>query len=299
MNFIADSHFLIGKRHINSGMPCQDYALSSICRNSAIAIITDGCSLAGPYTDVGARILAFSTAKALQEYGSTSNGVGDTVPLEINIRQRLVMAGSRETLGLSQNDMMATCIYQYMTPDGGLVHIQGDGVYAQKERDGRITMFRYDWMPDDEGRVRPFYPAYAVDNYKSYIEAHGGDIAVYRLTMECWVYTPGKEYSQLTGGEFTLGEGIRGITIPLSREDLMLLDYSAIFSDGVTQIEGIDWKDAVVGLLSFKIPKGSFAKRRMIMMLKDAQRDGHNPLDDIAYAVVRVIPSQGGDENGD
>jgi len=292
VRFATDCYFHIGQTHLNGGKPCQDYACASVYQGAAYAIVSDGCTTGGE-TDVGARVLTLSTAAAIREHWATSRtALGHTVPQEIGLRQKVVMAGSREILGLAQPDMLATCLYQYITPDGGLVHLQGDGVLAYKEQSGRITMCRYDWMPDNEGHVRPLYPAYAADGYASFIQAHGGDVNEKRLTKECWQHSPDGELLQLPSEEFTLGEGIRGVTQPITAESLGTLDCIAVFSDGVTQIERMDWKDAVVQLLAFKTTEGFFAKRRMMRVIKDVQKDGNGPLDDIAYAVVRIISSQ-------
>jgi len=56
----------------------------------------------------------------------------------------------------------------------------------------------------------------------------------------------------------------------------------------VTQIDGVDWKDAVVQFLAFKNTAGEFAKRRMIRGIKDANKKGRGPFDDISYAVIGV-----------
>ena len=92
----------------------------------------------------------------------------------------------------------------------------------------------------------------------------------------------------------SLAEGIGAVTIPIRPEELGDLEFLAVFSDGVTQIDGLDWKDAVVQLLAFKTTEGEFAKRRMIRLIKDAQAKGKGPVDDIAYAVVRIIQEEDG-----
>lgn len=285
MQFATDAYFHIGLTHLNGGKPCQDYALSDVHHEMALCVVTDGCSTGG-YTDVGARILAFATASAIREHWVTNHTVReDTTPLEINVRQKITMSGSRSTLGLSQQDMLATCAYQYITPNGGFVHLKGDGVVAYKTLGGHIVMYRYDWADN-----RPFYPAYVKDNLERFIADHGGNINTARLTCTCCEHSQ-DGFTQPTQKAFTLGEGIRGITIPFPPEDIQNLDCVAVFSDGVTQIEGLDWKDAVMQLLAFKTIEGEFAKRRMIRVIKDAQKTGRGCLDDIAYAVVRVIPS--------
>ena len=130
MLFAGDSYFYIGRGHFEAGKPCQDYALAGTNGRAAYAIVSDGCSTGGK-TDVGARILALSTAKTLGHTAvrAIAEPVTDVLP-EISVRQRLVVTCSQEILGLSQSDILATCVYCYFTPQGGYIHLEGDGVIA-------------------------------------------------------------------------------------------------------------------------------------------------------------------------
>ena len=141
-------------------------------------------------------------------------------------------------------------------------------------------MFKFEW--DDN---RPFYPSY--QEIDGFVLAHGGDLNSLRLNRECWVQMESNSFCYGNVG-YTLREGIEGVTIGITHKTLQTLKFIAVFSDGITQIDGIDWKDAVVMALSFKNTKGEFAKRRMIRTIKDTQKTGKGPLDDIAYAVIRV-----------
>jgi hypothetical protein len=62
----------------------------------------------------------------------------------------------------------------------------------------------------------------------------------------------------------------------------------ALFSDGVTQVDGMDWRDVVAELLSFKSTEGDFVKRRMNRFLKDCQKHGKGPVDDISMACIHI-----------
>ena len=59
-------------------------------------------------------------------------------------------------------------------------------------------------------------------------------------------------------------------------------------SNGVTQVDGMDWRDVVAELLSFKSTEGDFVKRRMNRFLKDCQKHGKGPIDDIAIGDRKV-----------
>ena len=289
--FNTDSHFHIGAFHLTQGKPCQDYASTGSFDGGAFAIVSDGCS-GGGHTDVGSRILVLSTATALKQHWSVHRTTqGEAIPKQISVQQKIVMGTVQQTLtlGLSQQDMLATCIYAYLSSeDGGFVHVQGDGVVAYKYRDGKISLFRYEWNQKD-----PFYPAYANDNrYKAFIESYGGDVQAEALNAECWEWIADDQWQACPNQAFTLSQGIEGIVSPISLEDLRDLEFIAIFSDGVTQVENVDWKEAAQQLLAFKSTEGAFATRRMNRFLKESQKIGKGPLDDLACAVIHVTPPQ-------
>lgn len=287
----ADHHFHIGKQHLTSGMPCQDYAISGLNRGSVVAVVSDGCSTGG-HTDVGSRALVFTAVSAIKNHWATKHSVDPQTPKEIGVSHKIGLAQARASLGLQVKDMFATCQYVYMGPEGGYTHLQGDGVVAVKYRDGSMLMSRFDW-----DKNTPFYLAYSHNDYEDFIRCHGGDVSVHKLTEEYWKYFPEKNiFSDLGTKTFSISEGIQGITRFFSKEELEDADYGieyiAIFSDGVTQIgkvgDSIDWKDAVVELMRFKTPKGEFATRRLNSYIRNLQKRGFNPTDDIAYAVVQV-----------
>lgn len=290
IKLFTDNYFYIGDKHLVSGKPCQDYAVSDTQNNAAWAVVADGCSTGGN-TDVGARVIALSAALAIKEYWIFNNKISnDAVTLEIGLRQRIVTAGVRQALGLRSFDMQATCIYAFVSQLGGLIHLQGDGVIALKYRDGRIIMSRFDWLNNT-----PYYPGYDENDLISFIKAHGGNLNAKRLNEETWIFSTDKKFVKATNREYTLCEGIKGITINVPQELISEeLEVIAVFSDGVTQISNIDWKDAVVEFMSFKNIEGEFAKRRMIRGIKDYQKDGNKVLDDISYAIIRMQAEKGG-----
>ena len=285
ITFATDSHFLIGYAHLTGGKPCQDFALTGVDGMAAYAIVSDGCSTGG-LTDVGSRLLVLSTASAIREHWAANRLVGANTPLEIGVRQKLVIAASKQMLRLITDDMLATCAYSYIAPEGGYIHLQGDGVVAFRLLDGRTILHRYEWANNT-----PLYPAYADDNFRRFIAAHGGDLTAQLLTCERWEHLNGT-FNQLDSESYTLSEGIRGITIPLDAETITNLDLIAVFSDGASQVENVDWKDAALQLLAFKSTEGEFAKRRLNRFVKDAAKAGRGPLDDIAYAVIRLVKEE-------
>jgi hypothetical protein len=275
----ADSHFTIGRNHLNNGKPCQDYATAAdLPGGGAYAIVSDGCSTGGE-TDVGSRILTLSTAQAIREHWSTSRTTHTPGTTDhIAVRQRVVSAAACSVLGCQPSDMYATCIYIYASRDGGFAHIQGDGVVAWKYTDGRVGMVRYDWANN-----MPFYPAYADDNYRQFIDVSGGDINTLRVTSQTWEQSaPEADLVHVDSRSYSLGQGIRGLTIPLPPG----VRFFGVFTDGVTLVQEWDWKAVVTELLDFPTTKGAFAKRQLIWFVRDTQGIGKGPFDDLAYAVI-------------
>jgi len=284
IELFTDNYFHIGKAHLTSGKPCQDYAISDVYENGAFAIISDGCST-GRHTDVGSRILSLSTASAILDNWSMRRKLNVIeTPIEVGIRQSIMLSGMQDALGLIVQDMLSTCLYSYICPQGGIVHVQGDGVVAVKYRDGQIKTSNFEWRDN-----KPFYVAYKNGNLENFINAHGGDLESHRLQEEIWMLNPDGEKVSLGTKEYTLAQGLKGITFKFSQKELEDdIEFIAVFSDGVTQIDGIDWRDAVIDFLAFKNTVGAFVARRMIRGIKDFQKNGKGPIDDIACAVVRV-----------
>jgi hypothetical protein len=284
MNFFTDDYFQIGTAHLKSGKPCQDYAMSGIQEKMAFAIVADGCS-SGDRTDIGSRILNLSTATALRQHWLTTRQLDvKNTPAIIDIQQKIVVGGIKNTLDLTTNDMLATCVYAVVSPAGGIIHVQGDGVVAIKYRDGKIWMSNFEW----EGN-KPFYPVYQNGRLPGFIKAQGNDLKKKCLRQEIWQLESAEELFPLDVKEFTLEEGIKGITVPITPEDLKeKIEFITVFSDGIAQVDKTDWKEAVENFMAFKNTMGVFAKRRMIRGIKDSQKVGQGPVDDISYAVIRV-----------
>ncbi len=283
----TDHYFHIGKTHLTNGKPCQDYAISQVINDAAIAIICDGCS-SGGQTDVGARLLGLTTQAALLNHWLTNGQIiPEPTSAEIRLNQKIKLASACQLLGLQPNDLLATCVYAYFGPQAGIIHIQGDGVVALKFTDQHILMHRFEWQDN-----RPYYPAYAESRLADFIAAHGNNLQALRLKSETW-QTVASQQQLLQTNDYTLSQGLQGLIINLDQTLISQgLEFIAVFSDGVTQIDNVNWQDAVTEFLSFKNTKGEFAKRRMIRGIQDMIKVNKGPLDDIAYAVIRLDQNQ-------
>ena len=298
IRFSTDHYFHIGSAHYQSGKPCQDYALSGVYGSVACAVVSDGCST-GRHTDVGSRVLTLSTLQAIRDHARASSGALNTAVVSITSRQQQILSTTRIILGLERSDMLATCGYVYLTPSGGFVHVQGDGVVVLKFRNKKIKMFRYEWQDNT-----PFYPSYGDGDLERFVAVHGGDWNAVRLQCTSVVRDVDGSYAEEDKKGFTLREGLEGIALNISREELGELEFVGVFTDGITQIGepndssgSLDWREAVREFMAFKTLTGEFAKRRMIRGIKTLAGAGSGPIDDISYAVVRIesVAEEGGD----
>lgn len=279
----ADSHFRIGKTHLNAGKPNQDYAITKIAKDGAMAIVSDGCS-SGGRTDIGSRLIA--------NY-MLAHADGHNFFRWYNHRRE--MRRIQRQLGLQTEDLLATCAYVMVSSGSVIAEVQGDGVIAVKYRNGKIHAWRYEW--DDN---MPFYPAYDLDpKYrKAFVELHGGDKET-RLHVENWTFWEEGIRPHLFTEHYSVSTGMNGSFDTLMylgdlNKDADNIEYLAVFSDGVAQIEGLNWKKAVSRLMSFKSATGEFVKRRLNGEIRRIEKNGNSPLDDIAMAVIRVEHNEEG-----
>lgn len=274
MKLYCDHAFHIGKPHLTGGTPCQDYAISGTCGDGAYAIVSDGCS-SGRETDVGARLIAHAMRMELCEKGLEG---GDLPSLQARL------PSVKNPWGLSEQDLLATVVGAYASKDRGVIHLYGDGVIAFKYKDGTVSASRYEWSKN-----APFYPAYrSADALAGFGVLHRDEPEP--VARACsHLYTSGLVSRR--ADLYPLNDGMKGFHYTIGRWELYLnlgLEYVAVFTDGVTQVDGMSWEDVVKELLAFKTTEGSFAKRRLMAFVRNAEKNGRGCLDDISYAVIRM-----------
>ncbi len=281
MKLYTDYYFHIGYAHLRSGKPCQDYAYAQVFKQSALAVVSDGCS-GGGRTDIGARLISQATISALrylrQERKEEFN---QKDVIEVDLNQKIKLRQTQTILEVEYEDLLATCLYAYFTPVGGFIRLEGDGCLALKYKSGKLELVRVEWKNNI-----PYYPIYSEFNLDAFYQAHGNDLEAKVLSQERWIKN-GSEFEKVDQKNLSL-QGDLCLDFWFNAQELADLEFVAIFSDGITQIDNIDWKEAAQELLAFKGVRGEFAKRRMIRFIRDSQKIGRGPIDDIAYAVIRI-----------
>lgn len=273
----ADAHFVIGGAHVTGGKPCQDYAAAGDFTNGgAYAIVSDGCS-SGGRTDIGARLVTLAAVRSMMSPSQP--------PAIVGLEQAAILARTAEILGLETEDLLATCLYASSHGSNLTLHLHGDGVAAWQYSDGTIDLLRLDW--DDN---TPSYPAYSADGYAGFVAYHGANLAAQRATGEFWRRATDGSALLLERRRYLLGQVLTGLTIPF--DDNPPITRVAVFTDGVTQVDGLDWKEVVGQLMNFKTTAGEFAKRRLNRFVKDSYAVGRGPIDDVAYAVINLVSKE-------
>lgn len=277
----SDAYFHIGAQHVRNGLPCEDYALTDASDSFVYAIVSDGCS-SGGRTDVGARVLAHITARALtrEHERVPDHAHADAVMAHV----ATLLNEGRLLLGLDEHDLLATALVAVLSETGGYVRVYGDGIVARIYDDDRMSLSAFSWADNT-----PYYPSYANGTLRTFVTAHGGLMHVPRLTETRVEVREGA--SEEMKVVHTLAEGIAGIHIPIVRDEIEHLRTLAVFSDGCMQIEGVPWVQAVSDMLAFRSTTGAFLKRRMIRQLKTYERDGAVPYDDVAGGAVVLTQS--------
>lgn len=282
MTLTTDHVFHIGTQHLRQGVPCQDHALSGVLASGfAYGIVSDGCS-SGGMTDIGARLVSVASREALTEnVRETKPHRGLRAAKEESIG---FLRAAQATLALQPEDMLATALVAVLSSHGRLyTYCYGDGVIAYRDDSGSLYAITYEWLEN-----APFYPIYRGALQERFIDHHDDQVEPRALTRELWQLTPTEELRERV--VFSALDGSTGVEDGSTNFDDLPITDAAVFTDGVQQVDGMSWQEAVRQLLAFKSTEGRFAARRMNGFLKNLRQTGRGPLDDIAYAVVRRAP---------
>ena len=295
MNY--EAFFRMGSKHA----VCQDYAIAGTWFRRPYAIVSDGCSgvtdpkdRATPYTDWGARLLAWHAREAL---GPISEGF---------FPDRVILGG---TLGISKilllprDSMAATLLVAVQTASGDLLaHQVGDGVIAWRERGGAIG---YETVRYAGGAPR--YLCYLGDEkaHQRLLELKSEDDdlepGTYEVTKNRWQEGCGWDIAERRIVRFDAETPYaRQIRFPKEVDPagslLPPVETVALFSDGIESFtdreqRSVELEDVLLPLLSFKSYSGEFVTRRCRKFLEvTCAEKGWRHEDDFSMAVLTHLP---------
>lgn len=278
----TDHSFHIGEQHLRNGKPCQDYALSGMLNaDLAYAIVSDGCS-SGGMTDIGARLMALATKRALVELVKTPDfPQSDNDVQAVNLLRDSYLEAYRVSLDLDYRDLLATCLWAVASPQTAYYHVTGDGVVVVRYRNC-WAVNTFEWAKN-----MPYYPIYRLcDTQADYLSAQANIDKPFNRTI---TGSHGDGIDIVFSETFDAADSMRGLGFAPELENKTgpgPLTHIALFSDGVQQVDAIDTFGVSSSLTQFKSTQGQFAVRRMNRFLRDAKKIGRGPIDDIAYAVI-------------
>lgn len=175
----VESFFTIGHRHIDEGIPCEDYAMSENISGSFFGAISDGCSGANANTDIGARIWCLSASSVMYNNAHYENILPE------NFTQQLIKEFKNNNITKSNQDCIASLIVLAANKEQAKIWIMGDGGYALKHNNGDITLYCYKWLDNT-----PLYPIYLLDNnvIKGFQKKHQHSGNAFTLTKTRFVF---------------------------------------------------------------------------------------------------------------
>ena len=253
----SDAYFVTGTAH----PVCQDYALAGEKDEQPFAIVSDGCS-SSPHTDIGSRLLTHAFVSEIPAF---------RVVRDEGLMTRVVTnaAGASIVLGLPLECLDATLLCCSIVDDP-LIMAVGDGVVACKYEDGSVTAWQIEY-----DKSAPEYPSYRLDPKRQ--ARFNNEFGSFKKIFK-WSTSKGYTTTDMTD-EF----------LPQFRFNLLdKPKVIAVMSDGVGTFEGIPWYDVVTALMDFKSVKGQFVQRRMKRFIKNCQKKGIAPYDDVSMAAIHL-----------
>jgi hypothetical protein len=269
--YAADSFFTIGYPHINSGTPCQDYAVSGVGNGFAYAIVSDGCS-SSPDTDIGSRLLALNARKAIL--------TGDRMTVVKPEGFSWVAAAQAEALGANPLSLDATLGIIYANDFAISMHIYGDGVVVEKLHNGTIIINQVEWSKNAPGYVNYHNPNFN-NRLQEFLNFYGTGVAM--TVTEMIISIDGLVSTKIIS-EISAELGMSGFQ-HVAHPDA---EYAAVMSDGVSAVDGVSMIDVVKELMNFKNTTGEFVKRRALAAQRGWYKNGKGPADDLSVAVIKV-----------
>jgi len=265
-----DWYFTIGKPHI----VCEDYALTGTAPLPHI-IVCDGCSTS-EHTDIGVRIVAMSARKSLREH---FEALQSNLPSYADLGHAVVNRARQvaDLLGLESSCLDATLMLAFPYREQIQVYIYGDGYITTVDRKGIFAYLKFAYEQN-----MPYYLTYWIDKSRRdvYLKTNQEGNAVLTLAE----YRDGHEDVRTLNYDAPL-------VFTFARHDYQLI---ALTSDGVSSFLAVEENrkipvlDILQQLVAYKTTKGDFVKRRTRRMLKEYEKQGIYPSDDVSVATLLI-----------
>jgi serine/threonine protein phosphatase PrpC len=265
-----DYYFAIARQHT----ACEDYAIAGTSPIPYI-IVCDGCSTS-PMTDIGARILAASAKKSLQEYFAADHtglpSYGDFGYTTINRARHII-----DLLGLESTCLDATLLAAIPYHNEIHVYVYGDGYIITVNTQHELSYIQLSYIQN-----MPYYLTYWIDKGRRdlYLQANQEGKDAMTVLAQRGKQEEVRKMNSDTPLVFMFG----------MNEYL----YVALASDGVSSFfaaeenKKIAVREILTQIVSYKTTKGDFVKRRAKRMFKEYEKQGIYPTDDVSIATLLI-----------
>jgi len=266
----VDCYFTIAKQHLI----CEDYALAGT-EPFPHLIVCDGCS-SSVRTDVGARIVAASAQKTLRDHAAAYPG---TLPSYTDFGYATIHRARHvaELLDLPATCLDATLLIAMPVQDEVHVYLYGDGYVATVNQQGALTFTQIAYSGN-----MPYYLSYWGD-----LPRKAGYVAVQQGGQEALTITTYQDGQAETRAQ----PYDTPVELTFAMPDATLV---ALMSDGVASFMAVEQntkiptRDVIAQLVSYKTTKGDFVKRRARRMIKEYEKQGIAPTDDVSIATLLI-----------
>ena len=259
-----DSFFTIARQHLI----CQDYAIAA-AEPLPLLILSDGCSSSRD-TDIGSRLLVKSAEKTLRS-------IAPNLPSyqELGATTLANAVAAADCLALRRSALDATLLLAICHDDAVTAMMYGDGYLAAIRRDGGLEYISVSYAEN-----MPYYLNYWTDDprKRQYLAESGGGKEVVSIST----HSGQQRETRLADYDAPLVW-----TFPASDYRLV-----ALCSDGVAAFslletgQTISVEQMLDGLLTYKTTAGAFVTRRAKRLLKELDKQGIFPADDLSSAVM-------------
>lgn len=261
----TDFAVITGSHHAVT--PCQDYCLSGQQGDRGWAAVADGCSTGGR-TDLGARAWALAAEAVLKDAAGELLGADE-------LRSAICANAEPMLRNLQPEDGLATLITLQVDGPSIRVCMFGDGAVVTKRQDGQLRLHNR----VDAGNA-PFYLNYLL--HPTVLERYRKQYGGLASTVASHEFDQDGQLIRVSAGDYDADQPFE-LTLHAQRDEL---ECVLISTDGIGTGAGLF--AAVRELAAIKGSKGEFLKRRMNRLVRDWQKAGTMPTDDLAVAGVWV-----------
>lgn len=270
-----DTFLKIGHSHTI----CQDYILSGNDPCPYI-ILSDGCSQSKD-SDIGARILCYTTLKFLKRHGDDPGGINAVSFGDKVITEAAYIAKVHFNINIECLD--ATLIIAYKYSDFYRILMYGDGVIYIQKQDG-INYYRAKYNPNI-----PYYLRY---NIKGKIDYLDNDVK-YQIDKHDGQFNP---FSSIMPFDLLLdANGVKSLLVASDGVESFIFKeetaYKTLYLDLLRkektfetnpERKELDFVDVCSEFTNFKLTKGAFLSRRVKKVMKEYLKLGFVNDDDVS-----------------